>query len=108
MLPAAGVSAYRMIISMAADGTIITGCCVTIVSPCCTLVRRWLLSLVRTVIASDWGSISPGSTRIASVAAGYLALPWLFVGTFMCLAPVDAGTVISTVFGLAGPAPVGM
>ena len=112
MLPATSVSTDRMIISLAvgitADSTIITGCCVTIVSSCCTLVRGWLLSLVCTGIVSVRGSVPPGTTSIASVATSYLALPRLFVGTFMCLAPADTGPVISMVFGRAGPAPVSM
>jgi len=110
MLPVTGVSSDRLIIFMAvgitADSTILTGCCVTIVSSCCTLVRGWLLSLVCTGIASVRGSVPLGTTSIASVATSYLALLRLFVGAFMCLAPADTGTVVSMVFGRTGPAPV--
>ena len=68
MLPAACI---------ATDGLIIP-----IVSSCCTLVRRWLLSLVCTGITPVRGSVSLATASIASVATRYLALPRLFVGAY--------------------------
>jgi hypothetical protein len=66
------------------------------------------LSLVCTCIASVRGSVTLVTARIAIVVSSYLSLPRLFVGAFMYLAPADAGTVISMVFGLTRPAPVCM
>jgi hypothetical protein len=72
---------------IATDGLIISVAVIitayiTIISARCTLVRRWLLSLVCTGNPPVRGSVSLATTLIASFAARYLALPRLFVGAF--------------------------
>ena len=116
ILPLACIAPDRLIISMAvgitADITIVTGGLFSIVSANCTLVRGRLLSLICTSIAPVRGSVSTGTTLITSIATGYLALPRLFVGAFLCLAPADTGTVTGIAFGRTCPgglpAPVSM
>ena len=101
MLPVTCIAPDRLIISVAVG-----------ITTDITLVRGWLLSLICTGIAPVRGSVSACTTLIASIATSYLALPRLFVGAFLCLAPVDTGTVICMAFGLtclAGlPGPVSM
>lgn len=77
-LTVAGIATDGMVISVA----VIMTADITIISPCCTFVRAWFLSLVYTGIAPVRGSVSAGTTLIAFIAARHLALLWLFVGTF--------------------------
>ena len=93
------VAPDRLIISVAVGIT----ADITIVSPRRTLVRGRLLSLICTGIAPVRGSVSAGTTLIASIATSYLALPRLFVGAFLCLAPADTGTVTGIASGRTCP-----
>jgi len=87
MFPVAGIATDGLIISVAvvitADITIVIGRFITIiVSACCTIVRGWLLSLVCTGVTIVRGSVSFGTTLIASIVTTYLTLLRLFVGAF--------------------------
>ena len=108
ILPLACIAPDRLIISVAvgitADITIVNGGLISIVSANCTLARRWFLSLIGTGIPPVRGSVSAGTTLIASIAAGYLALPRLFEGAFLCLAPADTATVTGIASGRTCPA----
>ena len=87
ILTVACIATDGLIISVAvvitADITIVIGRFITIiVSACCTIVRGWLLSLVCTGVTIVRGSVSFGTTLIASIVTSYLALLRLFVGAF--------------------------